>query len=107
MKKGGMKFYVTLLLRWLLADDVKKVVEAMALSKCVWGPRYHESRRHDVSIQLGKIKSITPWTVVKKGGKKFNLTLILRWLLANDVNNVVEAMALSKCVWGLRHHKSH
>ncbi len=76
---------LTFLLWWLLADAVKKGVEATALLMCVWGLRYHESHQYDVSIQSEKIKSITSWTVVKKEGRKSNLTFLLRWLLADVV----------------------
>ena len=44
--------------------------------------------------------------LVKQEERKFNLTFLLQWLLANAVNKGVEAMALLKFVWGLRYHES-
>ncbi len=66
-----------------------------AVKVCIWS-EISWVLSTDVSIQLEKIKSITLHTIVKKGGKKFNLTFLMRWLLTDDVKNVVEAMALLK-----------
>lgn len=56
MEKEGRELNDTILLRWLLALVVKKGVKVAALSKCVWGLRYHKPREGPITKQLEKIQ---------------------------------------------------
>ena len=42
----------------------------------------------------------------KKGGRKWNITFLLWWLLADAVKKEVAVTALSNYVWGLRCQES-
>ena len=51
MEKGGRTLILTFLLQLLLVFVVSKGGDVVALSKCVWGLRYHEPHGGDVTKQ--------------------------------------------------------